>query len=69
MYDDILNRLSYLKDVEVCQVISLKSVLGSGLVSMRIQIQHFRPMRIRIQFQIQGFDDQKLEKKLQKTKI
>ncbi len=33
---------------------------GSALVSMRIRIQHFRWMRIRIQ--IQGFDDLKLEK-------
>jgi hypothetical protein len=35
---------------------------GSALISMRIRIQHFRSMRIRIQ--IQGFDDQKLEKNL-----
>ncbi len=33
---------------------------GSALVSIRIRIQHFLSMRIRIQ--IQGFDDQKLEK-------
>jgi hypothetical protein len=33
---------------------------GSALVSIRIRIQHFRSIRIRIQ--IQGFDDQKLKK-------
>jgi hypothetical protein len=29
-------------------------------IRIRIQIQHFWPMRIRIQFRIQGFDDKKL---------
>ncbi len=33
---------------------------GSALVSLRIRIQHFLSMRIRIQ--IQGFDDKKLGK-------
>jgi hypothetical protein len=41
---------------------------GSALVSLRILIQHFLSMRIRIRIQIQGFDDQKFEGKLQLEK-
>jgi hypothetical protein len=49
-----------------------KQFFGSALVSMRIRIririQHFLSMRIRIRIriQIQGFDDLKLEKQLEK---
>jgi hypothetical protein len=40
----------------------LNQCFGSAFVSLliRIRIQHFRPMRVRVQ--IQGFDDQKMEK-------
>jgi hypothetical protein len=37
---------------------------GSALVSLRIRIQHFLSMRIRIRIQIHGFDDQKIGEKL-----
>ncbi len=35
---------------------------GSTKVSMRIPVQHFRSIRIRMRFRIQGLDDKKLEK-------
>jgi hypothetical protein len=42
---------------------------GFVFVSTRIEIQHFRSMLIRIRFRIQGFDDQKLRKKLHRKNI
>jgi hypothetical protein len=41
-----------------------KQCFGFALVSMQIRIQHFRSMRtrMRIRIQIQGFDNQNLEK-------